>query len=152
MQVAGADGVQVLIESSSAIAEAGQYCLAALETGKNLVMMNAEADLIFGPHLMRLAHTRGLVYTSCDGDQHGVIKHLVDDLEFRVIVVHDGCARHEGDPPQFLSERGSVGNQARQVVILWNVRTGSGRRAPDRRRLVWPPGLALTAARCYQAF
>jgi predicted homoserine dehydrogenase-like protein len=81
MQVAGADGVQVLIESSSAIAEAGQYCLAALETGKSLVMMNAEADLIFGPHLMRLAHTRGLVYTSCDGDQHGVIKHLVDDLE-----------------------------------------------------------------------
>jgi predicted homoserine dehydrogenase-like protein len=81
MLVAGACGVQVLIESSSAIAEAGRYCLEALETGKHLVMMNAEADLIFGPHLMRLAHSHGLVYTSCDGDQHGVIKHLVDDLQ-----------------------------------------------------------------------
>ncbi len=81
MLVAGSGGVQVLIESSSAIAEAGRYCLEALDTGKNLVMMNAEADLIFGPHLMRLAHSQGLVYTSCDGDQHGVIKHLVDDLE-----------------------------------------------------------------------
>ncbi len=80
MLVAGSSDVQVLIESSSAIADAGRFCLEALATGKSLVMMNAEADLIFGPHLMRLAHSRGLVYTSCDGDQHGVIKHLVDDL------------------------------------------------------------------------
>ena len=79
--VANSGEVRVLIESSSAIAEAGRYCVKALESGKHLVMMNAEADLIFGPHLMRLAHEKGLAYTSCDGDQHGVIKHLVDDLE-----------------------------------------------------------------------
>ena len=81
MLVAESGEIDVLIESSNAISEAGRYCLAALESGKHLVMMNAEADLIFGPHLMRQARARGLVYTSCDGDQHGVIKHLVDDLE-----------------------------------------------------------------------
>jgi predicted homoserine dehydrogenase-like protein len=79
--VATCTEVNVLIESSSAIVEAGEYSIAALEAGKHLVMMNAEADLIFGPYLMRAAHDRRLVYTSCDGDQHGVIKRLVDDLE-----------------------------------------------------------------------
>lgn len=71
----------VLVEASSAIGEAGQYALTAIETGKHIVMMNAEADLIFGPSLMPLAHQRGLVYTSCDGDQHGAIRRLVDNLQ-----------------------------------------------------------------------
>jgi predicted homoserine dehydrogenase-like protein len=79
--VAGCEGATVLVESSSAVGEAGHYAETALQTGKHLVMMNAEADLIFGPYLMQLAHDRGLVYTSCDGDQHGVIRHLVDSLE-----------------------------------------------------------------------
>lgn len=79
--VAGCEGATVLLESSSAIGEAGNYAVTALQTGKHVVMMNAEADLIFGPYLMHLAHERGLVYTSCDGDQHGVIRHLVDSLE-----------------------------------------------------------------------
>jgi predicted homoserine dehydrogenase-like protein len=43
--------------------------------------MNTEIDLIFGPFLMQFAHDNGVVYTSCGGDQHGVIKHLVDDLQ-----------------------------------------------------------------------
>jgi len=79
--VAACEGPSVLIEASNAIAEAGRFSVTALETGKHLVMMNAEADLIFGPHLMRLAHERGAVYTSCDGDQHGVIRRLVNDME-----------------------------------------------------------------------
>jgi predicted homoserine dehydrogenase-like protein len=73
--------VEVLVEASSAIGQAGAYAATALQAGKHAVMMNAEADLIFGPHLMDLAHRRRLVYTSCDGDQHGVIRHLVNDLD-----------------------------------------------------------------------
>ena len=79
--VARCTQAEVLVEASSAIGPAGAYTVTALETGKHAVMMNAEADLIFGPYLMDLAHRRGLVYTSCDGDQHGVIRHLVNDLE-----------------------------------------------------------------------
>ncbi len=74
------EGPDVLIESTSAITAAGRFALEALETGKHLVLMNAEIDLIFGPYLMRRAHELGLTYTSCDGDQHGVIKRLIDDL------------------------------------------------------------------------
>jgi predicted homoserine dehydrogenase-like protein len=71
----------VLIDASSAIAEGGRFALAGIETGKDLVMMNAEADLVFGPYLMRLAKDRGLVYTSCDGDQPGCTRRLIDDIQ-----------------------------------------------------------------------
>ena len=74
------EGVNVLIESTSAITAAGRFALNALEHGKHLILMNAEIDLIFGPYLMTRAHELGLTYASCDGDQHGVIKRLIDDM------------------------------------------------------------------------
>jgi predicted homoserine dehydrogenase-like protein len=42
-------------------------------------MMNAEADLIFGPYLLAHARRHGVVYTSADGDQPGVIRRLIAD-------------------------------------------------------------------------
>lgn len=78
--VARCRSADVLIESSSAIGPAGQVAITALEHRKHVVMMNAEADLIFGPYLAYLARECGVVYTSCDGDQHGVIRHLINDL------------------------------------------------------------------------
>ncbi len=74
------DSVDVVIEASSAIALAGEFAVSALAERKHLVLMNAEIDLIYGPYLLELAHRNGVTYTSCDGDQHGVIKRLVDDL------------------------------------------------------------------------
>lgn len=80
--VARCDPAEVLIESTGAIAAGGRFAIAALEHRKHLVMMNYEADLLFGPYLAHLAQEQGLVYTSCDGDQPAVIKRLVDELEF----------------------------------------------------------------------
>lgn len=80
--IARCDLVDVFLDSSSAIAAAAKFAVTALEHRKHLVMMNAEADLIFGPYLVHLAKKDGVVYTSCDGDQHVVIKHLVDELRF----------------------------------------------------------------------
>ncbi len=79
--VARCEHVDVLIEASSSIGVAGKYAVIALEHRKHLVLMNTEIDLIFGPYLMQLAKDNGVVYTSCGGDQHGVIKHLIDDLQ-----------------------------------------------------------------------
>jgi len=78
--LAECSGPEVFIESSNCIGPAARFSLAAVESGKHLVLMNSEIDLVFGPALAELAHARGVVYTSCDGDQHGVLKHLVDDL------------------------------------------------------------------------
>lgn len=81
MLVATCPYVELFIESTSAIYRAAEFSEAALKNHKHLVLMNAEIDLIFGPYLMRLAHDKGVTYTSCDGDQHGVIKRLIDDIQ-----------------------------------------------------------------------
>jgi predicted homoserine dehydrogenase-like protein len=78
--VASATGIDAVVEASNSIIPAGIFSVTALENRKHLIMMNAEADLIFGPYLLSLAQKNDVVYTSCDGDQHGVIKHLIDDL------------------------------------------------------------------------
>ncbi len=70
----------VLLETSSAIAPAARFVLDGIESGKHIVLMNAEVDLAFGPRLLERARERGVVYTSCDGDQHGVLARMVDEL------------------------------------------------------------------------
>ncbi|MGA2211810.1 MAG: homoserine dehydrogenase [Bryobacteraceae bacterium] len=107
--VASCEQAVVLVEASSAIGPAGRYAALAIHTGKHVVMMNAEADLIFGPYLMDLAHRRGLVYTSCEGDQHGVILHLVNDLElwgFDLIMAGNikGFLDRYSDPTKIIPE------------------------------------------------
>ena len=63
------------------IIPAGQFAVAALEHHKHLVLMNSEIDLIFGPLFAHLAKKNGVIYTSCDGDQYGVLKHLIDEVQ-----------------------------------------------------------------------
>jgi predicted homoserine dehydrogenase-like protein len=79
LQLCGLAEVDVVIEATSAISAAGRHAVTALEHGKHLVLMNSEIDLIFGPELVRNAHEQGVVCTSCDGDQHAVIKRLLDE-------------------------------------------------------------------------
>jgi predicted homoserine dehydrogenase-like protein len=78
--LARCESMDVLIESSSAVGAGGHFAAVALENHLHVVMMNAESDLIFGPYLMGLAEKNGVVYTTCDGDQPGVIKRLVDEV------------------------------------------------------------------------
>ena len=78
--VACCEAVGVFVESSNAILPAARFSISAIESGKHLVLMNSEIDLIFGPELLRLAKRHGVVYTSCDGDQHGVIRRILDDM------------------------------------------------------------------------
>ncbi len=72
----------VVIDASSAIQDSGNHCAIALESEKHLVMMNYEADLLYGPHLLDLARKNGRIYTSCDGDQPAVIKKLINEVSF----------------------------------------------------------------------
>ncbi len=78
--LAQCEPVEVLIEASNSIAPAGKICETALRLGKHVIMMNSEADLTFGPYLMELSHKNQVVYTSCDGDQHGVLARLIDEI------------------------------------------------------------------------
>ena len=77
---ASSPSVDILVEGSSAIAPGAAFVIRAIETGKHVVLMNAEIDLAFGPYFQALAARQGVVVTSCDGDQHGVLKNLIDDM------------------------------------------------------------------------
>jgi predicted homoserine dehydrogenase-like protein len=80
LQVCELPEIDVIIEATSAVLDGGRYAIAALEHQKHLVLMNSEVDLIFGPALLRAAANQGVICTSCDGDQHGVIKRLLDEI------------------------------------------------------------------------
>ena len=76
------EGIDVFVEATNSVLAGGEYALTAIAHGQHVVMMNYEADLMFGPYLMEKAEEEGLVYTVCDGDQPTVLRHIIDELEF----------------------------------------------------------------------
>jgi predicted homoserine dehydrogenase-like protein len=79
--LASTDLIDVHVESSNAIIEGAKHAETALNHGQHVVMMNYEAELLYGPYLLKKANEKGLVYTCADGDQPTVIKGLVDEIE-----------------------------------------------------------------------
>jgi predicted homoserine dehydrogenase-like protein len=71
----------VVIEASNAIGAGARFVVTALQNKKHVVLMNAEIDLLFGPYFMQVAAENGVVCSSIDGDQYGVIKRLIDDFQ-----------------------------------------------------------------------
>jgi len=78
----GEDGaaLDVLVEASNTIGPAARYCFAAIRRGIHVVLMNAEVDLALGPLLQAEASRHGVIVTSDAGDQHGVLKTLIDEI------------------------------------------------------------------------
>ncbi len=79
--IASCSQIDVMIESTDSIIEGAQFSVTALENKKHLILMNAEIDLLFGPYFMSLAKKNGVVFSSCDGDQPGVLKRLIDEIK-----------------------------------------------------------------------
>lgn len=73
--------VHVLIESSNAVFQGALHALKAIQNHQHVVMMNFEAEMMYGPVLLRAAQEEGVVYTCADGDQPTVIKRMIDDIE-----------------------------------------------------------------------
>jgi predicted homoserine dehydrogenase-like protein len=78
--VAATEGLDVMIEATSAVYGGAIHARTAMAHGQHVVMMNFEAELMYGPLLMREAAAHGVVYTCSDGDQPTAIKQLVDDI------------------------------------------------------------------------
>lgn len=76
--VSSCDQVDVLVDASTS---GPQFALEAISHRKHVVMMNCEADLMYGPYLLSQAIKNLVVYTSADGDQHTVLKRLMHDTE-----------------------------------------------------------------------
>lgn len=74
--LAEAPDIDVFLEVTGAVEDALPAVLAAIETRKHVVLMNAELDGTVGPILKAKADAAGVVYTNVDGDQPGVIMNL----------------------------------------------------------------------------
>ncbi len=80
--------VDAFVEATNSIGSAAEYCVAAINHGSHVILMNAEVDLAVGPALMALADEKGVVITSDAGDQHGVLATMIDEAEllgFRIV-------------------------------------------------------------------
>lgn len=74
--LAGADGVDVVVEITGTVEQALPAVLEAIANRKHVVLMNAELDATLGPLLKARADEAGVIYTNVDGDQPGVIMNL----------------------------------------------------------------------------
>ena len=73
--------LDAVVDATGNVQEAVNFCADVLNNKKNLIMINSEADLMFGPYFLKLARKNNVIYTSCDGDQPGVLKHLIDEIK-----------------------------------------------------------------------
>lgn len=71
-----AAGLDAVIEVTGSIEFAAHAVLAALESGKHVLQMNAELDGTIGPILKVKADAAGVIYSFTDGDQPGVQMNL----------------------------------------------------------------------------
>ena len=71
-----AEGIDAIIEVTGEIEFGAQVVLSAIEHGKHVILMNAELDATLGPILKTCADRAGVIITTADGDQPGVIMKL----------------------------------------------------------------------------
>ncbi len=70
--------LDVIVEATGNPIVGINHALAAIETGKHIIMVTVEADALAGPALAKRAAERGLVYSLAYGDQPALIWELVD--------------------------------------------------------------------------
>ena len=70
--------VDVVIEATGTPIAGIAHCVAAIEAGKHVVMVNVEADVLAGPALAAMARARGVVYSLAYGDQPALIAEMAD--------------------------------------------------------------------------
>ena len=71
-----AEGIDAIVEVTGTIEHAAHVAMQAIAHGKHLILMNAELDGTLGPILKVHADRAGVIMTSADGDQPGVMMNL----------------------------------------------------------------------------
>jgi predicted homoserine dehydrogenase-like protein len=87
------DAVDIVADVTPSPAIGAETALACIEHGKDVVMVNIEADVTVGRILKRLADRAGVLYTVSSGDEPGCLAELYDfvtTLGFEPIVIGKG--------------------------------------------------------------
>lgn len=85
--------VDVITDVTPSPASGAATALAAIENGKDVVLINIEADVTVGPILKRLAAEAGVLYSVSSGDEPGCLAELYDfvtSLGFEPIAIGKG--------------------------------------------------------------
>jgi predicted homoserine dehydrogenase-like protein len=124
--------------------EAGaKYALAAIQNGKHVVMVDKEADSVVGAVLKRMADQAGLVFTTDDGDEPGLLMGLVGWARSLGMEVLSGGNTHS---VLFDRENWTVSTRGRTVNIgeadrwaMERIPDGQAERYAEARRRLFAP-------------
>jgi len=87
------DAVDIVADITPSPAIGAETAYACIQHGKDVVMVNIEADVTVGRILNRLARQAGVLYTVSSGDEPGCLMELYDfvtSLGYEVIVIGKG--------------------------------------------------------------
>jgi predicted homoserine dehydrogenase-like protein len=112
--------IEVVIEVTGDPAAGLRHARAAIASGKHVVMVNVEADVLAGAHLAAEARRAGVVYSMAYGDQPALVCEMVDTLRtagFTVVAAGKGTkylpAYHASTPATVWGHYGLSEEQAR---------------------------------------
>jgi predicted homoserine dehydrogenase-like protein len=89
--------LDVVVEATGDPKTGIRHCLRAIDTGRHVVMVTVEADVVAGPLLARRAEKAGVVYSLAWGDQPALICEHVDWARacgFKVVAAGKGTRYH----------------------------------------------------------
>lgn len=111
-------GMDVIIDATGSPSAGIAHVLCCCRHGKNIVMVNVEADALAGPLLARRAREAGIVYSLAYGDQPALICEMVDWARacgFKVVAAGKGTkylpAYHRSTPDTVWSHYGFTEEQ-----------------------------------------
>jgi predicted homoserine dehydrogenase-like protein len=82
--------VHCVVEGTGAPEVGAEVAYRCIQAGKDIIMLNVEADVVIGPILHQMAQRAGVIYSVSSGDEPGLITELVDrwgGLGFEVVAV-----------------------------------------------------------------
>lgn len=74
--IAKANLVECAIDATGVPDVGAKVATDAMNSGKHVVMLNVETDVVIGPYLKRLAAQKGVIYTGSAGDEPGAVMEL----------------------------------------------------------------------------
>ncbi len=116
-----ADEIDIIIDATGSPQAGIEHVLKCCQHGKDIVMVNVEADALAGPLLAQRARDAGIVYSMAYGDQPAMICELIDwarTAGFEVISAGKGTkylpAFHQSTPDTVWNHYGLTKTEAKK--------------------------------------
>ncbi len=89
--------IDIICEGTGSAEAGAAYALDAINNGKHVAMITKDCDSSVGPVLKQMADNKNLVYTTVDGDQHGLLIQLYEWAKSVGLTVISGGKATDGE-------------------------------------------------------